>query len=47
MLAAIVSFVVSPETIPSHHVQGGEKNTEFTEFLLEGKGEDEIDNTTK
>jgi hypothetical protein len=27
--------------------RAGGKNTEFTEFLLEGKGEDEIDNTTK
>lgn len=25
----------------------GGKNAEFTEFLLEGKGEDGIDNTTK
>ena len=31
----------------SHRTTYRGKNTEFTEFLLEGKGEDGIDNTTK
>lgn len=33
------NYLIAPRT--------GRKNTEFTEFLLEGKGEDGIDNTTK